>query len=146
MQYTARGPKHVRAACTEHLNVYNTDGMRFDGEGGQSADLSHAHNTGGKHPVLLPGVHVLLQLIGTLALCQRHVAAIPSLHLLLHFSLLLGKERLIAQKGVVSLIHLSSSFFLIVPFSVQLHLLNNQLPSLTEECDFLLVLKHAGLS
>ncbi|KAA6429504.1 MAG: hypothetical protein FRX49_00896 [Trebouxia sp. A1-2] len=58
------------------------------------------------------------ELIGTLALCQRHVAAVPPLHLLLHLRLLLGKDSLIAQEGVVGLIHLGSPFFLIVPFPV----------------------------
>lgn len=87
-------------------------------KGTRSAHLSHAHNTRGKHPVLFPSIHVFLQLIGTLALCQRHVAAIPPLHLLLHLSLLLGKDSLIAQEGVVGLIHLGSPFFLIIPFPV----------------------------
>ena len=88
------------------------------GVDGMNADLTHADNARSQHPVLLPSIHVLLQLIGSFALCQRHVAAIPPLHLLLHLCFLLGKQSLITQEWVVSFIHLGAPLFLVIPLPV----------------------------
>ena len=42
-----------------------------------SVHLPQAGHARSHEPVLLPGIHVLLQLAGPLALCQRHGAAVP---------------------------------------------------------------------
>mmetsp|Transcript_44996 Transcript_44996/g.116536 ORF Transcript_44996/g.116536 Transcript_44996/m.116536 type:complete len:212 (+) Transcript_44996:993-1628(+) len=78
-----------------------------------------------EHAVLLPRVHVLVQLACAFALRERHHAAVTPRHLLLQLRAALLEKRLVAHEGVScrAVVHLHAALLLVIPATVQLPLL-----------------------